>query len=153
MPSRELVLKEDEREVVLAEAQAVLALASDPEYRAQLTALVAAADAGELDEAEGATLEGLLELALQSGRIRSVYGPGGEQAALRTYRRLPGGRALTASARDVSGALTALAGAELRSLAIEALGPGAYSLKLTTATAELSVRLDRQGARLASVGV
>jgi hypothetical protein len=57
---------------------------------------------------------------------------------------------VTESAREVS---AALAGAELRSLAIEAVGPGAYALRLTTATAELSVRLDRQGARLASVAV
>jgi hypothetical protein len=154
MPSPEaVVLREEEREVALAEALAVHALAADPGYREQLAELVTAVGTGELDEEQAATLEGLLELALQSGRIRSVYGPGGEQAALRTYRRLPGGKALTASAREVSGALAALAGAELRSLAIEAVGPGAYALKLTTATAELSVRLDRQGARLASVAV
>jgi len=30
---------------------------------------------------------------------------------------------------------------------------GAYQLSLATGSAELSVRLDRQGARLASVGV
>ena len=154
MPSPDsVVLREEEREVALAEAQAVLAVASAADYREELAALVAAAEEGELGEGEAATLEGVLVLALQSGRIRSVYGPGGEQAALRTYRRLPGGKALTASAREVSGALSALAGAELRSLAIEAVGPGAYTLKLTTDTAELSVRLDRQGARLGTVAV
>jgi hypothetical protein len=146
-------LRDEEREVVVAEAQAVLAVASDAAYRDELAALVAAAGDGELGAAEEATLEGVLELALQSGRIRSVYGPGGEQAALRTYRRLPGGKALSESAREVSGALSALAGAELRSLAIEAVGPGAYTLKLTTSSAELSVRLDRQGARLGTVAV
>ena len=151
MPSPEpVVLRGDEREIALAEAQAVHALAGDDAYRDELAALVEAAETGELAETEATTLEGLLELALQSGRIRSVYGPGGEQAALRVYRRLPGGRALGASAREVSAALSEL---DLRSLAIEAVGPGAYTLKLTTATAELSVRLDRQGARLASVGV
>ena len=45
----------------------------------------------------GAALEGrhadeldrLLTLALQSGRVRALYGPGGEQAALRAFRKLP----------------------------------------------------------------
>ena len=143
-------LRDEERELALAEVEAVLAVAADPAYRADLTDVAAAIGAGELDEEAADTLEGLLVVALQSGRIRSVYGPGGEQAALRLYRRLPGGKAVAESAREVSGAL---AGAEVRSLAIEALGPGAYALKLTTDTAELNVRLDRQGARIASVGV
>ena len=51
------------------------------------------------------TLEPILELALQAGRIRAVYGPPGEQAALRLYRKLPRGAALQQSARDVSDAL------------------------------------------------
>ena len=143
-------LRDEEKEVVLAETQAVLAHAGDGAYREALSSLVASIEEGELGDEEAATLEAVLELALQSGRIRSVYGPGGEQSALRVYRRLPGGKAVVDSAREVS---AALAGTELRSLAIEAVGPGAYALKLTTDTAELSVRLDRQGARLASVGV
>ena len=143
-------LRDEEREVLLAETQAVLAHAGDGAYRDELTSLGASIEEGELGEDEAATRESLLERALQSGRIRSVYGPGGEQSALRVYRRLPGGKAVVDSAREVS---AALAGTELRSLAIEAVGPGAYALKLTTANAELSVRLDRQGARLASVGV
>ena len=50
--------------------------------------LVAAIDDGEVDE-ETETLERILELGLQTGRIRALYGPGGEQAALRLFRRLP----------------------------------------------------------------
>jgi hypothetical protein len=81
--------------------------------REQLAGLVAAADGGEIGEGELALAESVLELGLQSGRIRSVYGPEGEQAALKTYRRLPGGRALADSASDVSEALSALAGKTL----------------------------------------
>ena len=44
-------------------------------------------------------LEPIVSLGLQSGRIRSVYGPGGEQAALRLYRKLPGGRAVRRAPR------------------------------------------------------
>ena len=56
------------------------------------------------------TLEPILELALQAGRIRAIYGPPGETAALRLYRKLPRGVALQQSAREVSEALGSLAG-------------------------------------------
>ena len=49
-------------------------------------------------------LERVLELGLQAGRIRAVYGPGGEQAALRLFRRLPAGAELAETARVGLGA-------------------------------------------------
>ncbi len=129
------------------------ALASDEGYRERLAALVGAASVGEVDDEDAETLEELLELGLQSGRIRALYGPGGEQAALSVYRRLPRGAALVASAREVSTALRALEGRELGSIELKAVGPGAFMLSLAAGEVELSLRLDRQGARLSSVGV
>ena len=46
--------------------------------------------------------------ASRPGRIRAVYGPGGEQAALRLFRRLPAGAGLAETARSVSAALATL---------------------------------------------
>ena len=140
-------------EVALGEAQAVLAMVQDQGRRGRLADLVAAVTEGELDDEDAGTLEELLELGLQSGRVRAVYGPGGEQAALRTYRRLPRGRDLTESAREVSDALGMLAGKQLESVSLTAVGPGAYSLSLAVDGVELSVRLDRQGARLGTVAL
>jgi hypothetical protein len=141
------------REVAMAEAQAVRALASGEEYRERLAGLLAAIDDGEVDGEDAATLEELLELGLQSGRIRAHYGPGGEQAALSLYRRLPRGTELAASAREVTEALRALEGRELGSVELTAVGPGAFSLSLAAGELEVSLRLDRQGARVSSVGV
>jgi|SRR5581483_1694650 len=148
-----ITLAAEAQEVALAEAQAVRALASDEGYRERLAALVGAASVGEVDDEDAETLEELLELGLQSGRIRALYGPGGEQAALSVYRRLPRGAALVASAREVSTALRALEGRELGSIELKAVGPGAFTLSLAAGELELSLRLDRQGARLSSVGV
>jgi hypothetical protein len=148
-----LALKGEAQEVALAETLAVLAMARDADYRARLASLQAAATEGEVDGEDAETLQELLEVGLQSGRLRALYGPGGERAALSTYRRLPSGAAVALSAREVSEALLALAGQELRSVSLEAVGPGAFSLSLSTGSAELTVRLDRQGARLHSVGV
>jgi hypothetical protein len=148
-----VILRGDAADVALGEAQAVLALVHDPERRGRLADLVAAVQDGEVGDEDAQSLEELLELGLQSGRIRSVYGPEGEQAALKTYRRLPGGRALADSASEVSEALSALAGKTLDDVKVQSTGPGSYLLTLAVDGLELSVRLDRAGARLHSVGV
>ena len=140
-------------EVALGEAQAVLAMVHDEERRGRLADLVAAVGEGELGVDEQAALEELLVLGLQTGRIRALYGPGGETAALGVYRRLPQGRELGESARGVSDALGSLAGKTLDGISVQAVGPGAFVLSLTVEGMELSVRLDRSGARLGSVGL
>jgi hypothetical protein len=66
---------------------------------------------------------------------------------------LPRGADLVRSAREVSAALHALEGRELGSIELRAVGPGAFTLSLAAGELELSLRLDRQGARLSSVGV
>lgn len=134
------------REVALAEVQAVHAHAGEGKY----AELVGQVDAGEVDDV--ATLESVLELGLQSGRIRALYGPGGEQAATVTLRRLPRGRERSESAADVNAALQTLVGRTLDGVLLAAVGPGAFTLSIGAGGLETTIRLDRSGARLASVG-
>jgi hypothetical protein len=143
----------DAAEVALGEAQAVLAMVQDDERRGRLADLVAAVQEGELGDDEAQALEELIELGLSTGRIRSVYGPEGEQAALKTFRRLPGGRALSDSAKEVTAALDALEGRVLERVSVQSAGPGAYVVSVAVEGLELSVKLDRAGARIHSVGV
>jgi hypothetical protein len=148
-----IVLRGEGADVALAEAQAVLALVHDPERRARLADLVAAVQDGQLDDETAQALEELLELGLTSGRIRGLYGPGGEQAALKAYRRLPNGRALADSAAEVTDALGALAGRTLEDVKVRCTGPGSYLVTVTVDGLELAVSLDRAGARVHAVGV
>jgi hypothetical protein len=144
-------LKGEAREVALAEAQTVLALAQEGQVRARLAGLVAALDGGDVDGDDADLLENVLELGLQTGRIRAYYGPGGEQAAVVTLRRLPRGRARTESTHDVSEALHAFAGKRLDAVRIASVAPGAFTLSLEAGGLDLTVRLDAQGARVTSV--
>jgi hypothetical protein len=146
-------ISDSEAELALAETRAVLAAAVSEEYREQLTELEEAIESGRLEEQDATTLEAILELALQAGRIRGIYGPPGETAALRLYRKLPRGAALQQSAREVSDALASLHGHRLEGATLTAVGPGAYTLSLATDEGRLSIRLDRQGARITSVEV
>jgi hypothetical protein len=139
-------------EVARAEAQAVLAMVQDEGRRGRLADVVAAIDGGELSGEDADALAELLELGLQTGRIRSLYGPEGEQAALALFRRLPLGRDLTQSTRDLNGALVALEGRTIEKLSVNAVGPGEYGVTISTDDYEVVLRLGRAGARLATIG-
>src|SRR3954465_904125 len=151
MSETAVALKGEAVEVALAEATAVLAMVQDEDRRGRLADLIAAIEDGEVEGESAQALEELLELGLQTGRLRALYGPAGEQAALKTYRKLPGGKDLAESAREVSRALSALAGSTLEQVSLSAVGPGAYTLNLVVEGRELSIRLDRSGARINSI--
>jgi hypothetical protein len=139
-------------EVALGEAQAVLAMVQDEERRGRLADLVAAVVDGSVEGDDAESLEELLELGLQTGRLRSLYGPAGEQAALRLYRQLPRGRELGRTAREVSEALSAFEGRTLERVSIGVVGPGEFVLDLEAGGLELSVRLGRVGVRVHGMG-
>jgi hypothetical protein len=146
-----IALKGEAREVALAEAQTVLSMAQNDEMRARLGELVSDVDEGDVGEGSTELLESVLELGLQTGRIRAYYGPGGEQAALSTLRRLPRGRDRSESAREVSKALEALNGQQIDAVKIAAVAPGAFTITIEAGGVEASVRLDTNGARLTSL--
>jgi hypothetical protein len=139
-------------EVARAEAQAVLSMVQDETRRLRLADVVAAVDGGEVEGADADALAELLELGLSTGRVRAVYGPEGEQAALALFRRLPLGKELTQSARDLNEALGALEGRTIEKLSVNAVGPGEYGVTISTEDYEVVLRLGRAGARLATIG-
>jgi hypothetical protein len=139
-------------EVASAEAQAVLAMVQDEERRGRLADVVAAIADGEVAGPDADALAELLELGLQTGRVRAVYGPEGEQAALGLFRRLPLGRDLTESTRELNAALQALEGRQIERIAVNAVGPGEYGVTISTDEYEIVLRLGRAGARLATIG-
>ena len=53
----------------------------------------------------------------------------------------------------MSEALASLQGQALEGATLTAVGPGAYTISLATDEGRLTIRLDRQGARLTSVEV
>lgn len=146
-----LALKGEAREVALAEVQTVLSMAQNDGMRARLAELVSDVEDGEVGEGSTELLESVLELGLQTGRVRAYYGPGGEQAAVSTLRRLPKGRERSDSARDVTAALRALNGRQIDAVKIAAVSPGAFTLTIEAGGVEASVRLDQNGARLTSL--
>ena len=139
-------------EVARAEAQAVLSMVQDENRRLKLADVVAAIDDGEVDGQDADALAELLELGLSTGRVRQVYGPEGEQAALKLYRRLPLGKEISETTRELNEALSALEGRVLEKISVSAVSPGEYGVTISTEEFEISLRLGKAGARVASVG-
>jgi hypothetical protein len=148
-----IALAGEARDVALAEAQHLLAHVQDERRRERIAELIADVDEGAVSGDSAQSLEELLELGLVSGRIRAVYGPEGEQAALKTFRKLPLGKELSDGAKEISGALQSLVGRELEKLSVTSVGPGGYVVTIGADGLELSVRFDRQGARLHTVSL
>jgi hypothetical protein len=140
------------REVARAEAQAVLSMVADEGRRVRLADVVAALEDGLVEGDEADALGELLELGLSTGRVRALYGPHGEQAALGLYRRLPIGKELAESARELNEALAALEGKTIERLSVSAVGPGEYGVTISTEDFEITLRLGKAGARVASIG-
>ena len=139
-------------EVARAEAQAVLSMVQDETRRARLADVVAAVDDGEVGGDDADALAELLDLGLTTGRVRALYGPDGEQAAVALFRRLPLGKELTDSARELTEALGALEGRRIERVTVNAVGPGEYGVTISTEDFEVVLRLGRAGARLATIG-
>jgi hypothetical protein len=148
----EVAVRGEAAEVARAEAQAVLSMLQDEDRRARLADVVAAVGEGRVEGDDAKALGELLELGLQTGRLRAVYGPGGEQAALGLFRRLPQGRELSESTRDLNSALEALAGRELDKVSVTVVGPGEYGVTISADGFEVGLRLGRNGARVTTVG-
>src|SRR5947209_16884637 len=78
----------------------------DPEARARYGNLLAAVEEGEVGDDLTGYLSIVLEISLQSGRLRKLYGADGEQALARLFQRTPAGAALSDAAKNVSEALS-----------------------------------------------
>ncbi len=139
-------------EVARAEAQAVLAMVQDEGRRLKLADVVAAIDDGVVEGADADALAELLDLGLSTGRVRAVYGPEGEQAALALFRRLPLGKELSESTKELNEALAALEGRTIEKISVSVVGPGEYGLSISTEDFEIALRLGKAGARVASIG-
>jgi len=142
-----------EQELLIPEITLFAAALSDGAARARYEELRAAVEEGEVGEDLVGHLGNVLEVGLQSGRLRRFYGADGEAALARLFHRTPAGAALSADAKAVTEALTALHGQLIEDIRVSALGPGSYGLMIDTDRCQINVRLDRGGVRVENLAV
>jgi len=148
-----LELKPDQQAVLLDELEGLLASVTDRAARAPFIDLAAAVADGGVGESETPTLEKLLEMCLQTGRVRRVYGPEAEQALLRLFHQTPHGAAAKRATEAVNQALRSLAGQTLEEVLFTVQGPGVFRIGLSTDSCRLALEVNRHGVTIESLEV
>jgi hypothetical protein len=151
--ARDLELSAAEQELIAPEIRAMARFQPNPEARRRYEELAERVEAGVVPADSVEALALVLEIGLESGRVRRVYGPDGEAALGRIYQRTPRGSQASAMAAAVTKALAALRGQQIDEIRVSALGPGAYSILIDTRQCQLTIRLDRSGARVDNVAL
>ena len=147
-----LTLDALQRDILLPQIQAFIDATTDPTAREVYVTLKAAVGAmriapGELQARMGA----IVEVALQSGRIRKLFGPGAELSLNALFQKTPRGREIATSLRELNRALAKLKGGTVEELTAALRAPGAYALTLKTNACQLVIRFEPAGVRVESV--
>jgi hypothetical protein len=145
-------LKPDEQELLQFEVGALLPLLTDA-ARPRYEALAAAVDGGVLPDEALAPIGDLLEVGLQTGRIRKLHRAPGEQALLRLFDKTPAGQTRAQQTVDLNRALGQLAGQQIETLRVITRVPGVHLLQVATDTCTLTVRFGPDGADVESVAL
>jgi len=146
-------LSSTEQALLLPEIAVFMAALHDPLARARYQELREQVEAGEIADDFLPRLATILEIGLQSGRIRQQYGADGEQELTRLFHRTPAGAALAAGAAAVTEALAALHSQVIDRIQVTVRGPGSYSLLIDTDRCQISISIDRGGVRVENVAI
>ena len=147
-----LELRSTEHEILTDEIPAFARVLKEPDARERYGQFEQAVRAGGVPPALVPALEALLELLLQTQRVRRQHGPEAEEALSDLFYRTPRGAGLRRAAREVNAALDALRGHRLDKLSVMA-GPGRHTLLLMTDRCQLTLKLDPAGARIEKLEV
>lgn len=142
----------DTRGVLRDELGAFADAQPSPTAAERYRALAHAVVGGEVPDELVPALETFLELALYRGRLRRQRGAEADDALSALFFRTPSGAAARKAAHDVSRALGALQGHTLERIGVTAV-IGGHAVEIRTDRAQLTVELDRGGARVRSVEV
>jgi hypothetical protein len=142
-----------QREVLLEELATLVVSLRDPQTRSPWEELAAAVDAGGVEESQLGRLEQILEMTLQTGRVRRVHGAESEQALLRLFHQTPRGAASRRATEAVNRTLATLAGQTIETMLFTTQGPGVYRLGIETSNCKLTLEIDRHGITVESLEV
>jgi hypothetical protein len=152
-PPQSLKLDPLQRDLLIPQIQAFLDATSDADARASYTALKAAVESMAVSTEHQARLGTIVEVALQSGRIRRLFGPGAELSLNALFQQTPRGREIARSLQELNATLSNLKGDTVEEVSAVARGPGSWALTVKTSECQLVIRFERDGVRIESLEV
>ena len=142
-----------QRDLLIPQIQAFHDATSDAAARESYGALKAAVESMAVSSEHQARLGTIVEVALQSGRIRRLFGPGAELSLNALFQKTPRGREIARSLQELNTALSNLKGDTVEEVSAAARGPGSWALTVKTSGCQLVIRFEREGVRVESLEV
>ncbi|HEY6418815.1 MAG TPA: hypothetical protein VIX59_07425 [Candidatus Binataceae bacterium] len=152
-PEAAVKLDDLQRDILLAQIQAFIEATSDPAAREPYLALKDAVEKSEVPADQQARLGAIVEVALSSGRVRRLFGPGAELSLNALFQKTPRGRDIGNSIRELNAALAKLKGQAIEEVSAALKSPGIYSLTLKTGECQIVIRFEPAGVRIESLDV
>ena len=152
-PPEILTLDPLQRDLLIPQIQAFLDATSDAAARESYAALKAAVESMAVSSEHQARLGTIVEVALQSGRIRRLFGPGAELSLNALFQKTPRGREIARSLQELNTALSNLKGDTVEEVSAAARGPGSWALTVKTSGCQMVIRFERDGVRVESLEV
>ena len=142
-----------QHDLLIPQVQAFLDATSDAQAREVYSALAEAIDRLEVPPELAARLGAIVEVALTSGRIRKLFGPGAELSLNALFMKTPRGREIAQSLSELNKALATLKDQKIEQVTASQRSPGAYALTIKTGGCQLIVRFEQAGVRIESLEV
>jgi hypothetical protein len=142
-----------QHDLLIPQIQAFLDATNDPQARGVYGALAAAIERLEVPAELAARLGAIVEVALTSGRIRKLFGPGAELSLNALFMKTPRGREVAQSLAELNKALATLNGQTIEQITATQRSPGAYALTLKTSGCQVIIRFEQAGVRIESLEV
>jgi hypothetical protein len=142
-----------QRDVLIPQIDAFLAATSDASAREVYEALKSAVVAMKIPAALQPRLGAIVEVALTSGRVRKLFGPGAELGLNALFVKTPRGQEIAASIGELNRALGELRGQTIEHITTTQRSPGAYSLTIKSDKCQIVIRFEPAGVRVESLEV
>ncbi len=142
-----------QRDILVPQIQAFLEATADPNAREVYLALKSAIESLEVPAELQLRLGAIVEVALTSGRVRRLFGPGAELSLNALFMKTPRGREVANSLAELNKALAALKGDTVENITATQRSPGAYALTLKTSGCQLVIRFEQSGVRVETLEV
>jgi hypothetical protein len=152
-PGESITLDSLQHDILIPQIQAFLDATNEPEAREVYLALKTAIDTLEVPANLQARLGAIVEVALTSGRVRRLFGPGAELSLNSLFMKTPRGREVAASLAELNKALASLKGQTIEQITSTQRSPGAYALTLKTSGCQIVIRFEQAGVRVESLEV
>jgi len=152
-PGESITLDTLQRDILIPQIHAFLDATTDPQAREVYQTLKTAIESLDVPADLQPRLGAIVEVALTSGRVRRLFGPGAELSLNALFLKTPRGREVAISLAELNKALATLKGQTVEQITSTQRSPGAYSLTLKTSGCQIVIRFEQAGVRVESLDV